>query len=620
MLSYIDIELDNIVEERFDVDGVIKQYRDLINSSNYILKGKFYGGESNGTFDDCLWVSTQHISKGNIYFDFKALEELKFIGVDSEYINLVKSWVAYMLETTSYIDEEDNDIIIATDTATKYNYLVDFIKCSQNFSEDFIDDTKGSAFDEYFSVDIKDATKNKRARAVCYFIEFTDDWFFEKFKETGILYHTKLQTRLEEISDKSGVRILPDSKNIILFDTCIKDFFDTEEDYNLKMYYYPLLIWWKLTTVIPFRPSEFCLKIKRDCLKQDDDGYFIKIARLKKKAGLKGNLLPVLNRIMITKEIYDLINDYINKTDEFGESKTLISVPALQHFKLQVKDFFGTTKFGSNSSEKNRYFTNSRLDALLRSFYKKVIDVRYKNMNITQRIRPNDTRHLAFTSLVMQGFSPVEIAIIGGHRSLASLNTYTSSGNTYIDTEVIVAITKGISEGTIDKISLKQLVFSKDDKSEINIDNAYETEIDGIQLGYCTANFNEPILPCEDNDCFKCTKWWCSPTEKSYTTLLEILMKRIADNQIKLNRDIAFMQQLINNTKITVIDENPILDKRDEKALKSTSLRLNSTCKKIIDLKTKLINPDAVQNMVAELCDVNSYITEGSIFTPKIDE
>ncbi|MDC4243915.1 site-specific integrase [Clostridium perfringens] len=618
MLNYIDVELDDLVEELFDAKDIIEQYRNLVDSSDYILKGQFYGGESNGTFDDCLWVSNHHITKGNIYFDFKPLEELRFIGVDSEYIGMVKSWVADMLETSAYTDDEDGELIVSIDTVSKYNYLVDFIKRSQNFSKDFIDDTKGSEFNEYFSISVKDATKNKKARAVYYFIEFTGDWFFEKFKDIGTIYHTKLQIRLEETSDKSDVRILPDSKNIILFDTCLKDFFDKEEDYNLKMYYYPLLIWWKLTTVIPFRPSEFCLKIKRDCLETNENGYFIKIDRLKRKRGTKPNLLPVLRHIKITEEMHDLISDYINKTSEFGESKTLISIPALLHFRLQAKEFFECTK--SNETSKScRYFTNARLTRLIQSFYSKVIETRYKYMNITQRIKPHDTRHFAFTSLVMQGFSAVEIAIIGGHRSLSSLDTYTSSGNTYIDTEVIVAITKGISEGTIDKISVKQLVFGMSEKSKINLNSDYEVEIDNIKLGYCTANFNTGTLPCEDSDCFNCTKWWCAPTEKSYNTLIGILSKRIASNQTKLNRDMGFMKQLIDNTMITVINENPILNKQDEKGLKSVSLRLNSTCRKIIDLKTRLINPDIVQNMVVELCDNNSYITESSIFTREID-
>ncbi len=33
------------------------------------------------------------------------------------------------------------------------------------------------------------------------------------------------------------------------------------------------------------------------------------------------------------------------------------------------------------------------------------------------QLRPNDSRHIAFISLMMQGYSPIEIARLGGHQN-----------------------------------------------------------------------------------------------------------------------------------------------------------------------------------------------------------
>ena len=48
-----------------------------------------------------------------------------------------------------------------------------------------------------------------------------------------------------------------------------------------------------------------------------------------------------------------------------------------------------------------------------------------------------DTRHFAFTSLLLQGIAPPYIAIMGGHRCLSTLDNYTCSTSYYADSEIV---------------------------------------------------------------------------------------------------------------------------------------------------------------------------------------
>ena len=115
---------------------------------------------------------------------------------------------------------------------------------------------------------------------------------------------------------------------------------------DIKMLYMPILIWWKITAVIPMRPSELCSKLTRECLIEEDEKYYIYVNRIKSgdasnKGVVRKGGIPLLNKIQITKEIYDLINDYIEKTNEYGHTETLFSYKALCAFRKKIAIEFG---------------------------------------------------------------------------------------------------------------------------------------------------------------------------------------------------------------------------------------------------------------------------------------
>lgn len=624
MLDFNNINLNILEEEFFNIDEFINTHKNNLNNSDLLQSGTFKNVSLIGDFKENYWVLSQYLTKGYTHIDFSKLEELTFIGIKNTDIDLIKCWVANAILDNVYEYYDSEDYNISPQIRTNYNYLVDFIIKSNNFSFDFIDNSKGSLIDNYFYDDTtSDGAKQDKINAILEYLTFIEDKHIEDKNSIIMIYIDKLNDLIGNYNHKLHSRILPNSENILLFDNYVKEFFTaTTTPYDLKMYFYPILLWWKITNVIPFRISEFCLKINRDCLIDKEDGHYLKIGRLKKKANLGKNLLPIINELKISDDIYELIKDYISKTDSFGETKTLISYKASRHFRDELNkrndELFSEKYFTADHKNSSDYFTQSNFSLLLKTFYEKIVQVYYKDTQITEQILPNDTRHFAFTSLILQGLSPIKVAILGGHRTLDAMDSYTSSPNTYINTEVITIIHKNLSEGTINRSKIKKIIFGKDSTCP-NTDSAFNTYIDDIEIGCCTANFYNDDFPCKHEDCYKCSNWWCPPTEESYKILIGILSKRLIIDESKLDRDIKFMKSLFKKSALINIDDNIFVNKDIENAMKRTSISINSRVNKLILSKVNILDiefnnneldkaKEGLQIAINSLSNIDDYI------------
>src|SRR5699024_3223704 len=91
-------------------------------------------------------------------------------------------------------------------------------------------------------------------------------------------YNTKIS--FQEIYNKN--RELPNYKTILDFHYSMKEFEERSNSYE-KEKFYPVILWWKITSLIPMRPKEFCL-LKYHCTFKKNNEYFLKIPRTKIKA------------------------------------------------------------------------------------------------------------------------------------------------------------------------------------------------------------------------------------------------------------------------------------------------------------------------------------------------
>lgn len=204
------------------------------------------------------------------------------------------------------------------------------------------------------------------------------------------------------------------------------DFGDVMDRFELsctpeeKLLFYPIILWWRITNFIPMRTSEF-IDIKRDCLKVINDKYFIVLPRKKQKRVRHGEI-EITDTVPITENIYRLVSDYIQFTNPYGESEQLLSNSAhceAIHRKA-VSDYWDAERFR----------------VLLNRFYDEIVIRKFGHREDIKRLKPMDTRHYAFMNLMFQGFNPLTIARMGGHKKLSSQFHYCNHLEEFADSYV----------------------------------------------------------------------------------------------------------------------------------------------------------------------------------------
>src|SRR5699024_348457 len=125
---------------------------------------------------------------------------------------------------------------------------------------------------------------------------------------------------------------------------------------------------------------------------KENNKFFVTITRIKKPLNDSVNYY---NKIEINESMYHLLINYIELTEEYGESETLIS-----YRYLIYADNSGRRELQKRDLDS---FNKNNLEKLLKRNYKEVINEYYQiNVPFNQRISTNDYRHIAFVSLMMQ--------------------------------------------------------------------------------------------------------------------------------------------------------------------------------------------------------------------------
>lgn len=605
-----EIDFNEVSVEEFNLDVLMTELSNELKESNLLCNkdkvktlNETLKEEVRGNFSDKIWVVVNGLEGKNSIFNFIELEEYKFIGMNEYEINLIKCWVAESILESRFEDEYTGDTEYRNvfTVRKRYGYLLNFIKESSFFNEKYLDDTKGCKLTSYFSqLDVSDTTASVVLRSLLSYIDYVIDKVGDSRDVVLDSYYSKLLSIKRNYVDEKSIRELPSSKNILLYHNYIDLFFnDSDIDNKLRLLYMPIYLWWRITTIIPMRTNEFTTRLKRECLQKGDGNYFLKINRSKKKYKSSMKTLPVLKRVKITREIYDIIDKYIKETDEYGESKTLISYAAIKQLRLELFDksspFYTLRLNGLEASHNLKIdhttFSKGIMYNLIHNFNENIIKGYYQDTHIDEWVKLGDTRHIAFTSLMLQGYSPVEIAVLGGHTTLKTLDNYTSSTSTYIDTEVVSIIRKNINFGSINYSQTIDKIFSMPKECPKLITECVEAYFGDERFGYCTADYKNKYSPCESARCDKCSKWWCEPNEYNYLRLERILKEDLQKKNSKLSRDIDFLMELMSEVGIEYVDGKMILEPEAAKAIKRISLDLASNTRNIIHLKYELIDP-----------------------------
>jgi len=524
-LREIDIEvLKEISDYNYNIE-------DSIATSKEILEEIMNENSHNSCeFESNNWRIFHNTSNTALNFDFnKISENITFIPrfnnqYKKEFLIVIKCWVASLLN------------ILDIYSVHRYmRYLKRIIKVSEGFNpiENSINATK-----EY----ILKIEKNEKHSAfitcigVINFLDYYND--IDK-NET----YTKLFFNLkQELGTSYNVRTLPPPKDVFLFDKIVNDYFKSLDRNSYEyIFYFPIYLWWNITNIIPLRPFEFC-GIERSRLPKKEGKFYIKLPRSTAK-GVKGknkNRIQIIDTLMIPNHLGLDIEQYIDSTNQLGETKTLLSYNACR--KAHEKLFDNKLMTKSHTSDSTIYTIND-LFRLINKFYDDIVGLRYgysvrprkeqsnlaiinkdTKFDITDRISPGDTRHFAFLNLMRQGYNPIEIARMGGHTKINSQYHYHQHKEFLIDIDILKLMSKFSYESNFkqqnpndnNSIMLKLTAQTTFDTTYSLIKDKFvrvipesEESKNKLDIGVCT----DPFQLCKVHDCMLCDYWKISASE-----------------------------------------------------------------------------------------------------------
>jgi len=244
---------------------------------------------------------------------------------------------------------------------------------------------------------------------------------------------------METSFDTAGQRKLGAYQSYFRFDKIISDFWLSASDDD-KAFFFPVFFWWKLTAILPLRPTEFVL-IPRNCLEQIDGKYYLTIRRTK----LKGEKFAAeysiskdyeMHQYQLPLELAVEIQNYIDKTEQYMDSD--INTLLCQKFQYQRLELI--------KSNNSQHYTYNNLRSCLIHFYKTTVQEKLTVIekasdfgghtlkeNEIERINLGDTRHIAMISLIASGGNPVICKELAGHTDFDISSNYYSNLKTFVD-------------------------------------------------------------------------------------------------------------------------------------------------------------------------------------------
>ena len=389
--------LDNGSETKiFSSNAVLKyssaNYSDILSNFESLKEDNII---ISGSFQDDKWLCNYVGTHRKVTIDFKQFKKYK------EFLLPIKTLATYLLKqnVARTVQRILKDIAVGMKETNMFNLE------NVNLFEEYLDNME-SVYKRY-----------QYARNNARFLTFLNYDVYEEYIE--------VLSKFERPDNKT--RGLVAFSDLIFFGEVINSFeLNSNEEENFG--YFPVLLWWRLTNIIPMRPSEF-VEIITGCLKTVNGKHFITIPR--KKLDIKDyGSLEIEDMLPISECIYNMIykaqqiKKQLGDTSEYLFSKTFVS------------------SFGKIKHRKLEHWTSdTQINVMINKFYDEIVIKQYNANPDIERIKPGDTRHYAFINMRLQGFNPLTIARIGGHTRLKTQQHYFSHIKEYSDSYVY-ALTK----------------------------------------------------------------------------------------------------------------------------------------------------------------------------------
>ena len=238
-------------------------------------------------------------------------------------------------------------------------------------------------------------------------------------------------------------RMLADFDTYFLFNDILEDYWASPLTDEQRLFYFPLVLWWKLTGVIPLRPREFLLT-QRECLTKNEEGkYFLHLRRNQLKGGRKNLKYKIdedysVDTYQIPAALGMLIEEYIALTDKYSNTELDTLFVTDVHYK----------KWERSKPFTSRFLTYTNMVTILHYFYHEILHDKYGltivSNRIERRLRKNeigeirlgDTRHIALINLMQEGGTPAVAMFLAGHLNTETASSYYTNISKFLECKI----------------------------------------------------------------------------------------------------------------------------------------------------------------------------------------
>ncbi len=385
--------------------------------------------------------------------------------------------------------------LISMSVGMMVNDIEVFLKVSKGFSTSFIPKVMN---DEDF---------NNKAINIERLLKFLDF--------IGVELDIRYIDQLEVVLDKYKVNMSARLKNrkLPLFSDAFKadDYMQQAIEYlsdDEFEKFFPIVLWWKLSTIIPMRSTEIIATVK-DCLcgEQEENKMIVSRSVLKGKTrtSFKHTFEECyrLQKIKVSSEVISLIQRYNSIVDEFdGDRRFLISKKSIMKYIPNMK---------SARVLERELFRYSHFRLNVDTFYQEILYGKY-GLNVVgkkedelndgeiQRFNIMDTRHFAIINMVLMGFEPYTIKEIAGHEAIQSSYHYFSHVEEFVQCYVIsMAKRKALKKEVAEKNLVLDATYSNLQREQINKHvqklKLYTKKYKTVDDGLCMYE-KDDFLPC----------------------------------------------------------------------------------------------------------------------------
>lgn len=245
--------------------------------------------------------------------------------------------------------------------------------------------------------------------------------------------------------DKRKPRVLPNYFDMLLFDLIVNVFWEESLPIEERLEFYPIVLWWKVTSTIPLRIGEF-LKLTVDDFDITNGLKRLNLPRIKQETLRPDDVEPV-DEVEIDDSLHKLLcecREMIAGVTEHTSSRKLVNYEIMILHATEESCQVQAWERKNNPEE----YEVEQFSRLLNRFYDKIAREIYglkpvkkkdsvaNNRKEIEMFDPNDTRHIAMCNLICQGVSPLTIAKLANHNRIDTQRSYQQHLETFLQSKV----------------------------------------------------------------------------------------------------------------------------------------------------------------------------------------